>query len=48
MKLTDVYKLPFDEPSDEQLSNDDIEQMRQQSQMLEDYLNSQPTHSEQS
>ena len=42
LKLTDIYRLPFDEnETDEQLSKDDFEQMQKQSKALEDYINSQ-------
>ena len=43
LKLTDIYRLPFDEDDadKEQLSKDDFEQMQQQSKALEDYINSQ-------
>ena len=44
LKLTDVYRLPFDETDEtEQMTKEDIDQMQQQSQMLEDYINSQQT-----
>lgn len=42
LKLTDIYRLPFDEAEEkEQMTKEDFEQMQQQSQMLEDYINSQ-------
>ncbi len=41
LKLTDVYKLPFDDADDEPLSIEDYEQMKERSQMLADYINSQ-------
>lgn len=42
LKLTDIYRLPFDEnETDEKLSKDDFEQMQKQSKALEDYINSQ-------
>ena len=44
LKLTDIYRLPFDETEEkEQMTKEDFEQMQQQSQMLEDYINSQQT-----
>ena len=44
LKLTDVYRLPFDETEDtEQFTKEDIEQMQKQSKILEDYINSQQT-----
>lgn len=42
LKLQDIYKLPFDETDEtEQMTKEDLDQMQQQSQMLEDYINSQ-------
>lgn len=41
LKLTDVYRLPFDESEAEQMTKEDFEQMQQQSKILEDYINSQ-------
>ena len=44
LKLTDVYRLPFDETEDtEQFTKEDFEQMQKQSKILEDYINSQQT-----
>ena len=43
LKLTDVYRLPFDESEAEQMTKEDFEQMQQQSKILEDYINSQQT-----
>ena len=42
LKLSDIYRLPFDEAEDtEQMTKDDFEQMQKQSKALEDYINSQ-------
>ena len=48
LKLQDIYRLPFDDTEDtEQFTKEDIEQMQQQSKMLEDYINSQqPTETD--
>jgi len=43
LRLTDVYRLPFDEAETEQMTKEDFEQMQKQSKILEDYINSQQT-----
>ena len=41
LKLTDIYRLPFDNEDSGKLSAEDFKEMQKQSKMLEDYINSQ-------
>ena len=41
LKLTDVFKLPFDEPGTEDISKEDYKQLSKRSKQLEDILNAQ-------